>query len=235
MLNLILQRIAPIIIALAMLLNSTASVFGLDPVIPYNPDRTDVVVSGEITTDIKEILECYNSAVKKSGTVIGNTYMDIIGTPEVLGSDNTKIDMSAYWQALEETKTYVFEVPGNGELTSSDVKSAKMSVKDGKKSIIIRLKDSKNDISDSPISRGFGYTSDLENGFEMIGFNFSGGEYSESYTECVISCVIGNNGKIIYGDWDSKGHIDVDDITVNMFGTEMTMSMEYTAVSHIDI
>ena len=235
MLNLILQRIAPIIIALAMLLNSTASVFGLDPVIPYNPDRTDVVVSGEITTDINEILECYNSAVKKSGTVIGSTYMDITGTPEVSGPNNMQADMSAYWQALEETKTYVFEVPGNGELTASDVKSAKMSVKDGKKSIIIKLKDSKNVASDSPIAKGFGYTAGLEDGFKMTGLNISGGEYDESYTDCVISCVIGSNGKIIYGDWDATGHIDVDDITVNMFGTEITMSMEYTSISHIDI
>ena len=235
MLNLILQRIAPIIIALAMLLNSTASVFGLDPVIPYNTDRTDVVVSGKITTDIKEILEWYNSAVKKSGLVVGKSYADVVGTPKVTSPDISNIDMNAYWQAYEEIVTYVFEVPGNGELTVADVKSAKMSEENGKKSLIIKLKDTNKFTEDSPVSKGFGYKAGAEDGFEMVGFTISGGEYDEKYTDCVISCVIGSNGKIIYGDWDSTGHINAKNITVEMFGYEATMSMEYEMIHHIDI
>lgn len=237
MLNLILQELVPVITAFALFINSIGGIFGISAVIPYNPERVDVVVSGEVITDIDEILDYYNAAVKKTGFVLGTTYQEIEDAPKATGPDGAEVDLSAYWQSVEGLNTYIFEVPGDGEITAADVKSAKMSVKDGKRSVVINIKDAcrDSDGEDDSVSRAFGYAS-IQEGFEMVGMNVVGGQFEETYSDGVISCIIDDNsGKIIYGDWDLTGDVSVTDMTVEMFGYQLTMSMEFTSEMHTDI
>ena len=138
--SLILQRLAPAITAFVLFLNSVAGLFGAAPVIPYNPERTDVVVSGEVTTDVNEILGYYNAAVKKTNKsfVIGSSSSKVNGTPEIVMDEETVSEitnelMKTYWTTLEATSSTVFKVPGEGNVIAADVESAKMSVKDGKR------------------------------------------------------------------------------------------------------
>ena len=238
MLNLILQELVPLLTAFALFINSIGGLFGISAVIPYNPERTDVVVSGEISTDTSEILEYYNSAVRETGFVIGTSSSDIIGTPSA-STDKSSFDMTAYWDALEETETYLFEVPGDGNIIISDIKNAKMSVNDGKRNIILEIKDvNRTEKTDDAVARAYGWSTDLNEILSTLGTGITveGGEFKESYTDCTISCVIDEKtGKIIYGDWDATGTISMKDVTVKAFGLEFTMDMDYTARQYIDI
>lgn len=238
MINLILQRFVPLLTTIVLLLNN----IGLGVVVPYNPVRTDVVVSGDVTTDIDDVLEYYNSAVKKTGFVIGKYSADVVGTPSasVRGGDSVDVDpyWYAYWEALEDQETYIFKVPGEGGILKSDVKSAKMSVKDGKISVIIKIKDTKRsgNGAEDAISRAYGWSYDYGDMFSSLGANMISGKITESHTDCTISCVIDeNSGKIIYGDWDSTGRMVADDLTLSMFGIEITMDMDFTLTTHYDI
>lgn len=231
MTNLILQRLVPLLTSFALFINSVGGLFGVSAVIPYNPERTDVVVSGDVITDIDDILGYYNEAVQKTGFVIGTSSMDVIGTPEVETDFAEEMDASDYWEGIDGMETYIFEVPGEGDILASDVKSAKMSVADGKRAVIINIKD-----NNDSVSRAFGWTMSLEDAFEMVGLNVTVGEIRQTYTDNTISCIIDDNsGKIIYGDWDSTANTAVTDVTVNVFGEEFNMSMEYTGETHIDI
>ncbi len=238
MLNLILQKLVPLLTTFALFINSIGGLFGVSAVIPYNPERTDAVVSGEISTDTAEILEYYNSAIKETGFVIGKTTSDIIGTPSA-STDDLDIDMTPYWDAIGETETYLFEVPGDGNVIAADVKSAKMSVNDGKRTVILEIKDVKRtEKTDDAVARAYGWSTDLNEIFSSsgIGITVEGGEFKESYTDCTISCIIDEKtGKIIYGDWDATGTISMKDVTVKAFGLEFTMDMDYTARQYIDI
>lgn len=234
MINLILQRFVPLLTTIALLLNN----IGLGVVIPYNPVRTDVVVSSDVTTDIDDVLECYNSAVKKTGFVIGTYSSDTIGTPSASVQGDNSVDMSYYWDALEDQETYIFKVPGEGGILKSDVKSAKMSVKDGKISVIIKIKDTKRsgNGAEDAISRAYGWSYDYGDMFSSLGLTMVSGKITESHTDCTISCVIDeNSGKIIYGDWDSTGKMVADDLKLSMFGVEITMDMDFTLTYHYDI
>ena len=238
MFNLILQRFAPLLTAFALFINSIGGFFGISAVIPYNPERTEVVVSGDVTTDINKVLEHYNSAVKKTGFVIGTSTTEIIGTPSASANDDTTIDMDAYWDSIEDIETYTFKIPGNGEILASDVKSAGMSVNNGKRAIILKIKDTKRSgESNDAVLRAYGWTSDFDKIGAMLGMTVEGGQIKESYTDCTVSCIIDEkNGKIIYGDWDATGTISIKDIKVKMFGfEELTMDMDYTAKQRIDI
>ena len=64
MLNLILQRMVPMITAFVVMLNGIGSVFGV-VVVPYNPERVEVSLGSNVNSDIDEVLEYYNAAVKK--------------------------------------------------------------------------------------------------------------------------------------------------------------------------
>lgn len=242
MINIILQRLVPLLTTLAIFLNSIGGFFGAAPAIPYNPERTETVVSGDVITDIDEVLGYYNSAVKKTGFVIGTYSVDIIGTPSASAQGDDSFDADpawyAYWDALDNLETYIFEVPGEGEILKSDVKSAKMSVKDGKISLIIKIKDTKRsgDGGENAISRAYGWSDAYGDMFSSLGATMVSGKITESYTDCTISCVIDkNSGKIIYGDWDSTGRMVADDLKLSMFGVEFTMDMDFTLTYHYDI
>lgn len=238
MLNLILQRFVPFLTAITMMLNTIGGFFGINTVIPYNPVRTDVVVSGDVTTDIDAVLECYNSAVKKTGFVIGEYSVDVIGTPTASVQGDSSVDMSYYWEILENEKTHIFKVPGEGGILKSDVKSAKMSAEDGKISVIIKIKDTKRsgEGGEDAISRAYGWSSDYSDMFSSLGANMISGEITDSYTDSTISCVIDeNSGKIIYGDWDSTGRMVADDLKLSMFDIEFTMDMDFTITTHYDV
>ncbi len=239
MLNLILQELVPLLTAFALFINSIGGLFGVSAVIPYNPERTEITVSGEISTDTAEILEYYNSAVKETGFVIGTSSSEIIGTP-TSSTDKSDYDLTAYWEAIEETETYIFEVPGDGNIIASDIKSAKMSVNDGKRVIILEIKDvNRTGETDDAIARAYGWSSTLAETFSALGGSITveGGEIKESYTDCIISCVIDEkSGKIIYGDWDATGSVNVKDITVKAFDSvEFTMNLDYTSRQYTDI
>lgn len=236
---LLLQRLAPAITAFVVFLNSVGGLFGVAPVIPYNPERTDVVVSGEISTDVEEILGYYNAAVKKTNKsfVIGSSSTEIIGNPEYILSGNETVNIDDYWQAVEETKTTIYKVPGEGNIIASDVKSAKMSVKDGKRSVIINIKDCDTISDDSPVGRAFGYKTDLKEGFSLAGVTVISGKFEDSHTNSVISCVIDDDsGKIIYGDWDTTGSITATNAMFDAYGITMKYDkITYSGTTYIDI
>lgn len=242
MLNLILQEFVPVISAFVLFINSVGGLFGISAVVPYNPERTDVVLSGEITTDVDEILDCYNAAVKKTGFVLGTNSLDIIGTPEftVPGMENlATLDMDAYWEAIDESSAYIFEVPGEGKLTVADVKSAKMCEKNGEKTIVIKVKDYKHGLTDSTensIANAYGFVTDMEASFSAAGLEIIAGDAEISYTNATISCVIDDRGKIIYGDWDLEAEFDASEITFSMFGYTFTAEeMNYKMAQSMDI
>lgn len=236
--SLILQRLAPMITAFVVVLNSIAGVFGAAPVIPYNPERTDVVVSGEISTDVDEILGYYNAAVKKTNKsfVIGSSSFELIGTPEVIvdGEPSDYVD-DTYWSALEESTSTVFKIPGNGEVIAADVESAKMSVKDGKRYIIIDVIDFEGESIDNPSGRVYGYTVGIAKGMNDLGIETA--NIQASYTDNTVSCIIDDDsGKIIYGDWDSTSSVVVTDITSDIFGYEYKMDkMAFSMTTSIDV
>ncbi len=238
--NLILQRLVPAITAFVVFINSVGGLFGNSAVIPYNPERTDVVVSGEVITDIEKVLDCYNEAVENTGFVLGSLKSDILSDIEVVidGQQDAPIDLAPFIQAFENTETYIFEVPSNGKILVEDVKSAKMSVKDGKRSIIITIKDyteTMDSYGSNRISRAYGYKGNIT---EVLGsLNMSFGGYEYTYTDCTISCVIDDNsGKIIYGDWDNTASGTIKNIEVSLFDFETTIDeMTISTRSFIDI
>lgn len=234
MLSLILQRLSPMLVALAMLANSIGGMLGLGQVIPYNPVRSDVVVSGEVSTDIEKIVETYNAALAKTnqGMVIGESWSEMVGAPVIEAegkSETTDIALDAFAASYSDNAVKIFDVPGSG-IKVSDVKSAKMSSTNGETSIIINIKDFKGDINDvdNGVSRAFGYTStDI----------FENGKITVSYTDCVIACVINEKtGKIVYADMDNKGEVKGEDLTYAIGDFVITIDkMEFTLISHIDI
>ncbi len=234
MLSLILQRLSPLLVALAMLANSIGGMLGLGQIIPYNPVRSDVVVSGEVSTDIEKIVDVYNSALAETnrGMVIGESWSEMVGTPliEAEGKDEiTDIAMDVFASSYSDNEVKIFDVPGSG-IKASDVKSAKMSLKNGEISIVINIKDFKGDMNDvdNGVSRAFGYTS--------TDF-FENGEITVSYTDCVIACVINEKtGKIIYADMDNKCEAKGEELTYSIGDFAITIDkMEFTLISHIDI
>lgn len=242
---LLLQRLAPAITAFVVFLNSVGGLFGVSPVIPYNPERTDVVVSGEVTTDVEEILGYYNAAVKKTNKsfVIGSSSSKVNGTPEVdMGedgaSDLTNELMATYWTSLEASSATVYKVPGEGNVTVSDVESAKMSVNDGKRYIIINIVDVKDSSNENALDRVYGYSTGLAESLNEVGYmSVDEANVNAVYADNTVSCIIDDNsGKIIYGDWDSTGTIEITDITVAFGDTEITIDkMAFSLTTNIDV
>lgn len=240
MANLILQEFVPLITAFVIMLNSIGGIFGV-VVVPYNPERVEVTLGSNVISNVDEVLECYNSAVKKTGFVLGSSSYDL--SEFSFDTDNEDIKQLAeiYVQSLESSSTAVFDVPGEGIISSSDVKSAKMSVKDGKKTIIINVKDYSHEASDNktdnPISNAYGYSTDMFSAFESNGVTISGGDMEISYTDCTISCVIDEkSGKIIYGDWDTSCLFEADNLTMNFKDTKITIGdFSFKTVSYIDV
>lgn len=238
--SLILQRLAPAITAFVLFLNSVAGLFGAAPVIPYNPERTDVVVSGEVTTDVNEILGYYNAAVKKTNKsfVIGSSSFELIGTPEIIvdGESNSNEFLDIYWETLEETTSTFFKAPGNGEVIAADVESAKMSVSDGKRYIIIDIVDVEGNTHDTAIERVYGSSVDTPEALGYL-YDINEAKISMTYTDNTVSCVIDDNsGKIIYGDWDSTGALVMTDFTFNSSDISIKFDkMAFTIATHNDI
>lgn len=243
--SLILQRLAPAITAFVLFLNSVAGLFGAAPVIPYNPERTDVVVSGEVTTDVNEILGYYNAAVKKTNKsfVIGSSSSKVNGTPEIVMDEETVSEitnelMKTYWTTLEATSSTVFKVPGEGNVIAADVESAKMSVKDGKRYVIINIVDTKDSGDENALDRVYGYSAGLAESLNSSGYmTVDEKNVNAVYTDNTVSCIIDDDsGKIIYGDWDSTGSVEISDITVEIADvkTEIT-KMSFSLTTNIDV
>lgn len=231
MTNLLLQNMTPLLVAIAMIANSIGGVLGLGQLIPYNPERTDVVVSGDVSTDIDDIVEIYNAALEKTGFVIGTTSNEFVEEPVIeseIENEYTEIFMDSFIASYNDTTANIFNVPGSG-IESSDVKSAKMSSNNGNTSIIINIKDFKGDINDVDhgVARAMGFvSSDI----------FEDGHVTVSYTDCVIACVINEKtGKIVYADLDYKGETKAKDIEYTLGDMVIVYDMEFTIVSHIDI
>ena len=244
MANLILQELVPVITAFVIFLNSIGGIFGT-VVIPYNPERVEVTLGSNVETSVDKVLEHYNAAVKKTGFVLGNASYDFkefnYETDKEEMSELMKTYLETYTETMEATSTAVFEIPGEGNISASDVKSAKMSVKDGKRTIIIKVKDYSHDLTDNsknnPITNAFGYSTDMSGIFGSNGMPISGGNMEFTYTDCIISCIIDDNsGKIIYGDWDTTGIVETDDLTVTIGNTQVPVGdFDFELASHTDI
>lgn len=238
MFNLILQRMVPMITAFVVMLNGIGGVFGV-VVVPYNPERVEVSLGSNVNGDIDEVLQYYNNAVKNTGFVLGKSssyYTDFDFEDAEYGEF-----MQMFFAEMENETTSVFAVPGIGSVTQADVKSAKMSSKDGKRTIIIEVKDYSHGLEDknesNPITNAFGYTTDMGDYFESMGIEFTSGEIEFVYTDCVICCVVDeNSGKIIYGDWDNTVTSVWSDISVTFYGDTITIgNCSYTGEYCIDI
>ncbi|MBQ7121342.1 MAG: hypothetical protein IJO03_03665 [Clostridia bacterium] len=244
MANLILQELVPIITAFVIFLNSIGGIFGV-VVIPYNPERTEVTLSSNVVSDVDDVLEYYNAAVKKTGFVLGNASYDILNfnyeTDKEELSEFMKTYLETYTETIEATSTAVFEVPGEGNISKSDVKSAKMSVKDGKRTITIKVKDYSHDLTDksnaNPITNAFGYSTDISSIFGSNGMPINSGNIEFTYTDCTISCIIDDNsGKIIYGDWDTTSIVEADNLTVTVGDTQVPVGdFNFEMASYTDI
>ena len=242
--NLILQELVPVITAFVIFLNSIGGIFGV-VVVPYNPERVEVTLGSNVETNINKVLEYYNSAVKKTGFVLGNSSYDVLEfnykPSKNESSEFIKTYLDTYIETLEETSSAIFEVPGEGIISASDVKSAKMSVKDGKRTIIIKIKDYSHNLSnnnsDNPITNSFGYSTDVGGIFDSRSISLSGGDMEFTYTDCVISCIIDDNsGKIIYGDWDTFGTVVTDGLTVTIGDSQISIGdFDYELATHTDI
>lgn len=232
MMNLLLQRMTPLLVVIAMAVNSIGGMLGFGQIIPYNPERTDVVVSGDVSTDIDKIVETYNAALEKTGFVIGTTSNEFVDEPVIESESNneyTEIFMDSFVAAYNNTTANIFNVPGSG-IQSFDVKSAKMSSENGNTNIIINIKDFTGDVNDvdNGVARALGFASSSI---------FEEGDMTVSYTDCVIACVINEKtGKIVYADLDYKGETKCRDIEY-IFGDIVIVidKMEFTLVSHVDI
>lgn len=232
--GLILQRISPLIVVIAMIANSISGMLGFGQVIPYNPERTDVVVSGDVSTDIEKIVEVYNAALLKtnSGLVIGESRNELVGEPVIEVEGNSEISQMAidmFKSSLDDTVEKVFSVPGTG-IRPSDVKDAKMSSDNGETSIIIKIKDFSGDIND--VDNGVGRALGL-----VSSDFFEEGDITVTYTDCVIACVINEKtGKIVYADLDNKSEAKGQDISYTVANMVITIDkLEFTLFSHIDI
>ena len=73
---LILQKLVPLLTTFALFLNSLGGMLGIGVIIPYNPERIEVAVSGDVITDVDKIVARYNEAVNNSGFVIASTKYD---------------------------------------------------------------------------------------------------------------------------------------------------------------
>ena len=233
----ILTRLVPVLTAIALMLNSVGAMIGVGVIIPYNPDRVEVAVEGEISTNVDEILGYYNEAVKKTGFVIGtSTYANLnilYDSPEDADeADQMIYDMiETYSEALTSSPAYIFEVPGNGGVLASDIESAKMSVKDGKRTVILELVDGKD-----AASRLFAWKDvDLLDAFGEIGFEVKSGKVTENYENITVSCVIDENGKIIYGDWDYDCDYSLNQVVMNVADMEMVFDFTMDSTIETDI
>lgn len=235
---LILQRLVPVLTALALFLNSVGGMLGFGVVIPYNPDRVEVAVSGDVITDVDKIVACYNEAVKNSGFVIGRSGYEKFEISDLdYGSEDDEIKifvdsfMNGFAKGYSQGVTYTFEVPGSGEILSSDIKSAKMSEKDGETTIVFELVDNYD-----ALSRLCGWDdTSAENLFEEAGVEIKGGEIKTEYKDISVACVIDDSGKIVYGDWDYDSYTVVDELNITMFDMDMTMSFNMETSMAFDI
>lgn len=233
----ILTRLVPVLTAIALMLNSVGAMIGVGVIIPYNPDRVEVAVEGEISTNVDEILGYYNEAVKKTGFVIGrSSYSDFI-LDFNLGEDPDEYDqiildtLDTLKEYITSTETYFFEAPGNGGVLAADVESAKMSVKDGKRTIILELVD-----GEEVAERLFAWEDvDVLESFAEMGLNVDDAAISEYYGDITVSCVIDENGKIIYGDWDYGCEFDVDNVVMKMGDEENVIDFSMVATIEGDI
>ena len=128
---------------------------------------------------------------------------------------------------------YSFELPGTGNLLASDIKSAKMSEKDGETTIIIELAD-----NSESLARAYGWEVEegsFENSFEETGFIVSMGDFELDYDNATIACVIDDSGKVIYGDWDYDFSFSSENIEVKIADMEMTMGFDLDCSAIYDI
>lgn len=233
---LILQKLVPLLTTFALFLNSLGGMLGIGVIIPYNPERVDVAVSGDVITDVDKIVARYNEAVNNSGFVIASTRYDKFEISNAdYGKQNDSIAslMDIYIDSFTSTVTYSFEVPGNRAVLASDIKSAKMSEKDGETTIILELV---NDYA--ALARVFGWDEDestFEDAFKDTGFIVSMGDSEMSYDNITVSCIIDDNGKIIYGDWDYDFRFSAKNIEAKISDMEMTFSFDLDCTVAFDI
>ncbi len=237
--NLILQRLVPAITAFVVFINSVGGLFGNSAVIPYNPERTDVVVSGEVITDIEKVLDCYNEAVENTGFVLGSAKTFMAETPvlEMPLDEELKSLIVTLFESMNITSSTIFEIPYEGNITVADVRDAKMSVDGDKTSIIINIKDYSHGITDenssNPITNAFGFSTDVKASFDELGM--APEEVYFEYTDCVISCIV-DDGKIIYGDWDYICSAEINDLSMTFRDTDIRIDkMRLVMESNTDI
>lgn len=234
MLNIIVQEMVPLITALVVMLNSIGGIFGVT-VVPYNPERVEVTLGSNVNSDVDEVLEYYNAAVKNTGFVLGKMSSDYT----YVNVENTEAgeSMQMYFAEMEKVSNFVFAVPGEGEIQKADVTSAKMSSEDGKRVVIIRIKDYMHGVADdndnNPITNALGAETDLEDYFLLLGMT---GDFEFVYSDVVISCVIDeDSGKIIYGDWDYTCITECEDVVIDMSEDIVVGDLDFTMECHIDI
>lgn len=238
-----LNRAAPLVTALALFLNSVGGLFGLAPAIPYNPERTDIVISGNYEWDIEEILGYYNAAVKKtnSGLVMGTVTKEISIEPKYILEGEETEKVKEFLGTFCDSQSAIYKIPGDGEILPSDVERAKMTVEDGKRTIILHVK-YYTVAGDNTIGRAYGIKNGVTERLNERPYTDVNGTFSESFGlpeningYSVISCVIDDrSGKIIYGDWDFQHRLYMWSTTVTYKGEEIRFK-EFSCATRVSV
>lgn len=251
MLDLILKFFSSIAAVFIMILNMFGNLIGIGdifPVEPAEPEREEIVLSGEINDDVDEVLAYYNAAVIETdkNPPKGESSFELDGEVSAGSLSPEMIDIitPVLNDSFEESVSEVYDIPGEGKLKAEDVVSAQMSSSEGQRIIIIEVKDQVDGIegdalNGGPVSRAVGTMGNLEAAFEALGAEIvSGADTVEiTYSDCVIACIVDEEtGEIVYGDWDYKINLYIGNVELNIQNLAMSLTeLEFTLISHIDV
>ncbi len=215
--NTIIKFISTIILAFTILINGIGNFIGVGDIIPTQPveedTTTEVTVTApaeEVITNIDMVLAYYNEAYDSTYYVEGYQTMKLDGNITCGGTGGAVLNIAEpiIKAALNDNSYEIHRVPGTGDLTASDVVSAKAKYygTSGETVIEIVLKEQVNGLgyyTYGPVSQGIG-TPHTGMALDAIGAELkSGGENVVlTYKNPVIRCIIHEStGIITSGTW----------------------------------
>lgn len=193
-------------------------------------EETTKEEKGLNSTKAEEVVAYYDAAVLKTKEskkeFNGTNAMKLDGDITADGGLGAvlKIAMPIITKTLEKNSGTQSEIPGEGKLLATDVKSASATSKNGVTTIKIVLKDQTDGPSADantagPVARGIGTLGNVEIAIEELGAElYSGKEnikltYNDSYITATID---EDTGMITGGTWHYKVNINISAIEVKL-------------------
>ena len=174
---------------------------------------TTAASAGLNSTDVKEVVEYYNAAVKKTnkaGAPAGQSTMKLNGDISGDGAIGVilKVLNPAAKSALEKNSTPTDYIPGSGELKPEDIIRAEAVSKNGVTTIKLSIKE-QTDGSDAdpkagPVGRAIGTLGSIDNALSELGAELTSGRDTVklTYKNSTIKCTINEKtGLITGGTW----------------------------------